>query len=108
MKRLQILLTVMLLTACQTTEQQAVSYENMYRDYSCSQLKAEMGRISSKMDQKMAKAPANEILDAAVAAFAISRGYSVGGSDDDQELKSLRVQFDTLDRLYIKKDCVKS
>lgn len=106
MKKLTALITIIFLTGCQSPQSQALSYENMYSDYNCAQTKAEMARVSSKIDQKMMKAPANEVLDTALAAFAISQGYSVG-DDTDQELQNLRVQFDTLDRLYIKKGCVK-
>ncbi len=107
MKKCFLALIALMLTACQTTEQRTLSYENMYSDYSCKQLKAEMSRISSKIDQVSANRAGNDVLNAAVAAFAISQGYKIRGNDKSDELDNLNAQFDTLDRLYIKGDCVK-
>jgi hypothetical protein len=102
------------LSACVETQQQAAGpdpayvSETQYLGYSCKQIHAEMNRVSRHMDAQNQAGGSNQILGAAVAAFAISRGYAVGGGDDsdDVEIRRLRNQYDVLEQLAIKKDCV--
>ena len=101
------------LSACTTDAPQATGpdpayvSETQYRGYSCKQIHAEMNRVSRHMEAESQGNGANQILGAAVTAFAISRGYAVGGDDGsgDVELRRLRNQYDVLEQLAIKKDC---
>lgn len=106
-----ILAACLALSACAETSKNPESdpayvSEVQYGGYTCRQIHAEMNRVSRHLEAATQANGANQILGAAVAAFAISRGYGISGDDSgDVELRRFRNQYDVLERLSIKKDC---
>jgi hypothetical protein len=107
-----ILTSCLILSACETPQASgpasdpAYVSEAQYSGYTCRQIHAEMNRVSRHLEAANQANGANQILGAAVAAFAISRGYGISGDDSgDVELRRFRNQYDVLEQLSIKKDC---
>jgi hypothetical protein len=95
-----------LLSACATGPESDPAYVSptQYQDYNCKQIRAEMKRISGKLEQASQSDGTNQVLSAAVTAFAISRGY--GFSDDgNAPIKRLHNQYDVLEQTAIQKSC---
>lgn len=100
------LITTMLLAGCATSPQSDPAYisDAQYLDYNCKQISAEMQRVSRKIDQKMNTDGTKQLMDTALAAFAISQGYGYA-DDTDVEMRRLKNQIDVLEQTSIKKQC---
>lgn len=111
MKKLPILTTTLALglTGCygyQSSPESNPSYVSpaQYSDYNCKQLKAEMRRVSSNIEQQKISDTTGKILDTAITAFAISQGY--GFTDDENvEYKRSQNQYRVLEQEIIRKEC---
>lgn len=83
---------------------------NYYNDYNCNQLKAEKKRVTTKLEQ-MAELEDNsdatgQVLNTALMAFAISRGYGVNtGNEENTAYKRLYNQYEVLEQTAIQKEC---
>lgn len=76
-----------------------------YQSYDCKQISMEMDRVSKKIDVKTQTEAAPQVLNTALAAFAISQGYGVYGEEENVELRRLKNQYDVLDETAIRKKC---
>lgn len=96
-----------LLVGCATSPQDDPAYVSpmQYDNYDCSQLKAEMRRVSTRLEQITRSEAANQALDAAVTVFAIASGYGVDTSDKDIESRRLRNQYHLLEQIMIERKC---
>lgn len=107
MKKTALLFTLLTVGACASSDPSYVSPEE-YAEYNCKQIRAEMNRVSTKIEQaqKQHKETGTEelVLNTALAAFAVSRGYNVGGSDNSG-YERLVNQYDVLEKLSIQKEC---
>lgn len=124
MKKLILTLPLITLSACggsSMIKEQNALYQtsiNQYQNYNCLQVTAEMQRISNLIDQQTAllqkpeKEEGNEFLNTAVTVFAISRGYNFSQSQASDEeravLNRLKSQYNSLDQMFIQKNCVSS
>lgn len=96
--------------ACTTSPESDPAYisPTHYSSYDCRQLDAENKRVSTKLEH-MADNRGNDttgkLVDAAVAAFAISQGYGFDDGDDDVAYRRLRNQYDVLEQTTIEKGC---
>lgn len=105
MKWLSICFAVML-TACTSSPESDPTYVSptQYQNYNCGQISAEMNRISAKIEQASQADNENQVLGAAVTAFAIYRGYSFN-NNENIALKRLHNQYDILEQTSIQKEC---
>ena len=94
------------LAACATSPESNPAYVSptQYSDYNCKQLKLEMRRVSSGIEQKKTSTTANKVLDTAITAFAISQGYGFT-NDDDVEYERMQNQYRVLEQEIIRKEC---
>ena len=121
--RLFILIPALTLVGCASTgfnrEQDELYQISMaqYQDYNCTQINAKMTRVSSLIDQQeinLTQQPSDnkkQYLDAAITAFAISQGRSVNNDQNEKEmvvLSRLKSQYNGLDQLFIRKNCVEN
>lgn len=77
---------------------------NHYANYNCKQISAEMQRISSKLEQAEQANTTGQVLDTALAAFAISQGYGYS-SGDNSAYRRLHNQYEVLEQTSIQKEC---
>ncbi|MBI1328117.1 MAG: hypothetical protein GC136_10825 [Alphaproteobacteria bacterium] len=107
MKHLFLFLSLLLLAACETAPESDPSYisPTHYQNYNCNQISAEMQRVSTKLEQATSVDSTNQMLGAAVAIFAISKGRGISGGGENVELKRLRNQYDVLEQTAIQKEC---
>jgi tellurite resistance protein len=100
------IMATLLLSACATEPDYTPAYfsENEYKNYNCNQLSAEMKRVSNIMEQKQQERQANNLLNTAVAVYAISQGYGV--NQNNKEIDILQARYNAVDRLLIEKDCI--
>lgn len=104
---LSLLLSVSVgLAGCATTPESDPAYVSpmQYQDYNCKQIKAEMRRVSGKIEQAAQTNQTGQVLDAAMTVFAISQGYGVY-SEDNPEYRRLQNQYDVLEQTAIQKEC---
>lgn len=104
---LSSLLTVSVgLAGCATAPESDPAYVSplQYQDYNCKQIKAEMRRVSGKIEQAAKTDQTGQVLDAALTVFAISQGYGVY-SEDNPEYRRLQNQYDVLEQTAIQKEC---
>lgn len=105
-----IALAIVGLSGCSTSKSPesdpAYISPNHYSDYNCKQLSAEKQRVSSKLEQMSGGSNdvAGQVLNTALSAFAISRGYSIGG-DDNTAYRRLYNQYEVLEQTAIEKEC---
>lgn len=95
------------LTACATSPQDDPAYVSptQYDTYSCAQMRAEMQRVTSQVDQLTKKKDTgSQILSTALSAYAISQGYSYS-EEDNVELRRAQTKYRILDEMMIKKNC---
>ena len=94
------------LAGCTTAPESDPAYVSplQYQDYNCKQIKAEMRRISGKIEQAAQANQTGQVLDAALTVFAISQGYGVY-SEDNPEYRRLQNQYDVLEQTAIQKEC---
>lgn len=114
MKNLSILTLsfVLALSACASSPENDPAYISPahYSNYNCSQIAAEMQRVSAKMEQmgqsEQDKA-AELVLGTALSAFAISQGYGLSSSESQDEVQYRRLgnQYDVLEQEAIRKEC---
>lgn len=104
--KLTSLASALLLMACNTAPQTDPAYvsPNHYSDYNCNQISAEMRRVSSKMQQIERENQSGQVLDAALAAYAMSQGYGYSGGDDTEHRRLVN-QYDILEQTAIRKEC---
>ena len=97
---------LLILSACAHKPESNPAYisPSHYSDYNCTQISAERNRISTKLDQAGQVNATGQALDTALAAFAISQGYSFkrGGSEALERLKN---QYEVLEQEAIQKEC---
>ncbi len=107
------IITVLGLSACASKSPESdPTYisPNHYQNYNCKQLSAEKKRVNSKLEQ-MAKLnegsdTTGQVLSTALAAFAVSRGYSFqSGQDENTAYKRLYNQYEVLEQTAIQKEC---
>jgi hypothetical protein len=124
MKKSILIIPIIALAGCASSDKSAKEQAELYQvsmaqyqDYNCPQVKAEMNRISNLIDQqevmltKQPKENKNQYLDAALSAFDI---YQNGGSSSSNKvsegefhvLSRLKSQYNGLDQLFIRKNCV--
>jgi hypothetical protein len=101
--------TILLVSGCASEPQTAESdpayiSPAQYKDYDCKQIGAEMRRVSKKIDVATQTDGTTQVLNAAVTAFAISRGMGVSG-DDGVQMRRLKNQYDVLEETAIQKKC---
>lgn len=99
------------LTACTTTPESDPAYisPSHYDNYNCSQISAEMQRITGKLDQAEQAKTTGQILNTALSAYAISQGFGVsGGNSDNDAHRRLVNQYDVLEQTAIRKECAKN
>lgn len=104
---LSSLLTVSVgLAGCATAPESDPAYVSplQYQDYNCKQIKAEMRRVSGKIEQAAKTDQTGQVLDAALTVFAISQGYGVY-NEDNPEYRRLQNQYDVLEQTAIQKEC---
>lgn len=77
---------------------------NHYANYNCNQISAEMQRLSGRLEQAERANATGQVLDTALAAYAISRGHRRSRSDDTQ-YRRLVNQYDVLEQTSIQKEC---
>lgn len=94
------------LSSCVTAPESDPAYVSplQYQDYNCKQIRAEMRRVSGKMEQASQANATGQVLDAALSVYAISQGYGVY-SEDDPDFRRLQNQYDVLEQTAIKKEC---
>ena len=63
-----------------------------------------MRRVSGKIEQAAQNNQAGQVLDAAVAVFAMSQGYGVSRGDD-VDYRRLQNQYEVLEQTAIRKEC---
>lgn len=105
-----ICMMTIILSACVTKPENDPAYVSPteYQSFSCKQISAEMRRVSTKIEQMTRTDETNQALGAAVVLFAVAKGYSIYGNQDDRknvDLKRLRNQYDVLDQTSIRKNC---
>lgn len=109
MKKLHLLAAVVLflLTGCASKLASDPAYvsPSQYSDYNCKQLKLEMQRVSSNLEQAKKDDATGQILGAALRVFAISQGYRLDDSDSKLESRRLQNQYTVLSQALIKKEC---
>ena len=111
MSRLQnglILASMALLSACASTKPEddpAYVSPTQYDSYSCAQMRAEMVRVDGIIEHETQSAQGSQLLNTALAAYAISRGYGVGGQEESVELRRAKTKYRILDEMMIKKNC---
>jgi len=76
-----------------------------YSNYNSKQISAEMQRVSAKLEQAEQTNTTGQVLNTALAAFAVSQGYGLTGGDDDVRYKRLVNQYDVLEQTSIQKEC---
>ena len=122
MNKLIFTIPVLVLAACSgksdVIKEQSALYQasiNQYQGYNCNQITAELKRLSGLIDpqtallQENAQDKSSQVLDTAVTVFAISRGYGFAQEDRSEEqavLNRLKSQYNSLDQLFIQKNCV--
>lgn len=108
-----LIIAIMGLTACASNSpEKDPTYisPNYYNDYNCKQLSAEKKRVSTKLEQ-MAEIEegddtTGQVLNTALMAFAISRGYGINsGNDENTAYKRLYNQYEVLEQTAIQKEC---
>jgi hypothetical protein len=101
-----LLLVCFCLNACQTTNEPRYYVSPAeYQSYNCSQLVNEMQRISLKREQLIQAENNSQVLEAALTAFAISRGYGVNQNENVDKLEALNNTYEVLDRMIVKNGC---
>lgn len=101
-------LILLSLSGCATAPEADPSYVSPthYQDYNCKQLKAELYRVSGKLEQASQANATGQVLGTALAAFAISQGYAIyDDGNGDVEYRRLSNQYDVLEQTAIQKDC---
>lgn len=103
-----LLISITFLSSCAAQPKQPEYYVSPqeYADYNCNQIRAEMQRVSNKREALSANSKKSNILDTALTAYAISQGYGYEEKDNSQ-LNAMNNTYESLDRLLIKKDCIK-
>jgi hypothetical protein len=103
-----LLAVAALTTACAGTPQPqddpAYVSPVQYDTYSCNQMRAEMQRVSKKIDELTKEKEGNSLMNTALNAYAISRGYSFD-NNDSVELQRAHNKYNILDEMMIKKNC---
>lgn len=94
------------LAGCTTTPESDPAYVAplQYQDYNCKQVRAEMRRVSGKIEQAAQANQTGQVLDAALTVFAISQGYGVS-REDNPDYRRLQNQYEVLEQTAIKKEC---
>lgn len=77
---------------------------NHYTHFNCGQLNAEKVRISSKLEQANQDNATGQVLNTALAAFAISQGHGYRQKDNTAYRRLLN-QYDVLEQTAIAKEC---
>ena len=96
MKKLILIIPALIFTGCSSNgyvKQQSELYQvsmAQYQDYSCNQVRAEMRRLASLIDQQTIamqkpKEENNQYLETAIAAFAIAKGRNMSSNDGNSE-----------------------
>lgn len=100
------IIAALFVAGCTTAPEADPAYVSVtqYQDYNCKQLRAEMQRVSKKIEVSMQTEATTQVLNAAVTAFAISRGYGVSARDN-VEMRRLKNQYDVLEQTSIQKQC---
>lgn len=101
-----ILALPLIVGACASKPESDPAYVSptQYDTYSCDQMRAEMVRVSSQIDQETKSAESNKVADVALKAFALYQGY--GYSDEQSvELRRAKAKYQILDEMMIKKNC---
>jgi hypothetical protein len=113
----KLTLTVMVtigLSACassQSSESDSTYISpNHYQNYNCNQINAEKKRVNSKLEQMAELSESDDttgqVLNTALMAFAISRGYGFkSGQDENTAYKRLYNQYEVLEQTAIQKEC---
>ena len=109
LKTLSIIFLLITLSGCSSSPESDPAYVSptQYLGYNCNQIGAEMKRVSAKIEQAnetQGDKTAEMVLNTALSAYAISRGYGVGSSDDSAYRRLIN-QYDVLEQTAIQKEC---
>jgi len=105
-----ILLSSISLSGCATAPKSDPAYVSpaQYQAYNCNQIRAEMQRVSGKLEQASQANATGQVLGTALAAFAISQGYGIyDDGNGDVEYRRLSNQYDVLEQTAIQKECTR-
>lgn len=94
------------IAGCSTAPESDPAYVSpaQYSSYNCNQISAEMQRVSSKLEQMAEGQATGQVLNTALAAFAISQGYGIS-SGDNTAYRRLYNQYEVLEQEAIRKEC---
>jgi hypothetical protein len=94
------------LAGCSTSPESDPAYVSPahYSNYNCNQISAEMQRVSAKLEQMAEGQATGQVLNTALAAYAISQGYGFSGGNDTA-YRRLYNQYDVLEQTSIQKEC---
>jgi hypothetical protein len=111
MKKLILVLAFMLAGCADHSEKVQASYVSplQYDDYSCSQIKAEIGRVGRRMNEVAGVQDKTASNDSAAMGVGLilfwPALFFIDNSDQHVELARLKGEFDALEQAAIKKDC---
>jgi hypothetical protein len=112
MKRILLITTCLAMTACADhSDKIKPSYVSplQYSDYSCSQIKGELGRVGRKMNEVAGiqdKTASNDSVAMGVGLVLLWPAlFFIDSSDQRVELGRLKGEFDALEQVAIQKNC---
>ncbi len=100
------IITVLSACAEQQSQQMQVSAQE-FRKYNCKQITKDMQHTSARYNQLVSgnKDDGSEVLQTALAAYAISQGFGISSGGEDPEAAYLKAKYDALQQVSIEKNC---
>ncbi len=111
MKKLVLLVALALSACAQSSEKIQPSYVSplQYDDYTCSQIKGEVGRVGRRMNEVAGVQDKTASNDSAAMGVGLilfwPALFFIDNTDQRAELGRLKGEFDALEQVAIKKDC---